>query len=88
MYKVFVGGTEDLNALCKHAAHWLQLEPGGKHIALGGDLDGCDALVDGLSGIESYSKLAEAMNKNGFSEPVIENIFWKNAIGVIEQCCM
>ena len=88
MYKVFVGGTEDVRALCDHASHWIELDPDGTHIALGGDLDGCDAPVDGIEGIQGYPRLADAMLEYGLTNAQIENIFWKNAIGVIERCCM
>ena len=87
MYKVFVGGTKDLAALCKHTLHWLELDPDGTHIALGGDLDGCEDLIDGLGGIEGYPRLADAMSDLGIADAIIENIFYKNALGVIEQCC-
>ena len=88
MFQTFVGGTGDLAALCKHALHWLELDPQGDHIALGGDLDGCDNLVEGFDGVQSYPALAEAMARCGISEEIIEKIFWKNAIGVIKRCCM
>ena len=35
--------------------HFLQI--GGEHVALGGDLDGCDSLPAGFTGIHDYEKL-------------------------------
>ena len=88
MYKVFVGASEDIKAICDHTVHFLELDPSGTHIALGGDLDGCDALIDGLEGIQDYPKLADMMSVCGIQNTIIENIFWKNAVGVIETCCI
>ncbi len=88
VFKTFVGGGEDLDALCDHALRWLSLDTDGDHIALGGDLDGCDSLVDGFDGVQSYPVLAEAMLRRGIPEEIIEKIFWKNAMGVIKRCCI
>lgn len=88
VFKTFVGGAEDLNAMCDHALHWLKLDERGEHIALGGDLDGCDALVDGFEGVQSYSVLMETMVHRGIDSSVIEKLFWKNAVGVMKRCCM
>lgn len=88
VFKTFVGGTEDLHALCEHALHWLSLDPSGDHIALGGDLDGCESLVDGFGGVQSYPDLARSMLEHEIPEAIIEKIFWKNALGVIKRCCI
>ena len=84
MFKTFVGGTGDLDALCKHALHWLELDPQGDHIALGGDLDGCDDLVEGFDGVQSWPKVAEALLNRGLTEENVMDIFWNNGIGVME----
>ncbi len=88
LYKNFVGGTGDLDAVCAHAEHFLKMDPNGTHIALGGDLDGCDPLVDGFTGVESYPALAQKLLERGIPEQTVQNIFWNNAIGVIKHCCM
>lgn len=88
VFKTFVGGTEDVDALCDHAIHWLKLDEDGAHIALGGDLDGCDALVDGFDGVQSYTVLFDVMIKRDISSNIIERIFWKNAVEVMRRCCM
>lgn len=86
MFNVFVGGTEDLDALCSHVEHFLELDPTGTHIALGGDLDGCDTLVNGFDGVQSYPAFAERLISRGVDEQTVRNIFWDNAIGVMERC--
>ena len=78
----------DLNTVCDHIIHFLYLDPTGRHIALGGDLDGCDRLPNGFCGIQDYPKLADALLFRGVSEQVVERVFWENALGVMEQCCM
>ena len=87
-YAKFVGQNPDLDSICDHMIHFLEMDPEGKHIALGADLDGCDELSDGFEGIQSYPALAERMLSRGITEPLIHNIFWNNALGVMEQCCM
>ena len=85
LYEGFIGqeGKADIDSACDHIFHFLELDPAGKHIALGGDLDGCDPLVAGLEGIQGYPKLAERLRERGLSQELIWNIFWNNAIGVI-----
>ena len=85
LYEGFIGeeGKADIDTLCDHIFHFMELDPEGRHIALGGDLDGCDPLVAGFDGILGYPKLAQRLLERGLSEEIIWNIFWKNAIGVI-----
>ena len=85
LYEGFIGeeGKADIDTVCDHIFHFLELDPQGKHIALGGDLDGCDPLVSGFDGILGYPKLAAQLQERGLSEDLIWNIFWNNAIGVI-----
>ena len=85
LYEGFIGeeGKADIDTVCDHIFHFLELDPQGKHIALGGDLDGCDPLVSGFDGVLGYPKLAARLQERGLSEDLIWNIFWNNAIGVI-----
>ena len=87
-YTEFVGIKPDLNTVCDHFLHFMELDPDGKHIALGGDLDGCEELPAGFSGIESYPNLADSMLLRGFSEDNLYDIFWNNALGVMKRCCI
>ena len=88
LYTDFLGENADLDTVCDHVFHFLELDPDGKHISLGGDLDGCDTLPKGFCGIQSYTDLAERLVQRGLSEPMIHNIFWNNALGVIKSCCI
>ena len=87
MYARFLGENATLDTVCDHVLHWLDLG-GAKHIALGGDLDGCDALPVDFAGVQDYKKLAERLLDRGVSEQTVQDIFWNNAMGVIEKCCM
>lgn len=84
----FVGGSCDLDAICDHILHFLDLDPDGKHIALGGDLDGCDELPEGFDGIQSYPDMAHRLRERGVDDDLLYNIFWNNALGVMGECCM
>ena len=81
----FLGDDPDLNSVCDHILHFLQLDPSGKHIALGGDLDGVSRLPAGFHGIQSYNDLADSMLDRGIPEDTVMDIFWNNAIGVMEN---
>ena len=88
LYADFIGGTCDIDAVCDHILHFLELDPSGKHIALGGDLDGCDVLPSGISGVQDYPKLAARLLERGLDKEMVKDVFWNNAIGVIERCSM
>ena len=81
----FVGENPDLDTVCDHILHFLELDPTGKHIALGGDLDGCDKLSTGFEGIQSYPVMADRLLQRGVDEKTLMDIFWNNAIGVMDR---
>ena len=87
-YDAFVGENADLNKACDHFLHFMELDPEGKHIALGGDLDGCESLPKGFSGLESYPDLADMLLVRGLSEDNLYDIYWNNALGVMRRCCI
>lgn len=88
MYSAFIGQEPTLDSLCDHVLHFLELDPTGKHIALGGDLDGCDTLCKGIGGIQDYPSLAQQLVKRGVSEEIVQDIFWNNAMEVFKKCCI
>ncbi len=82
----FVGENPDLDTCCDHIFHFLELDPQGTHIALGGDLDGCDALPQGFEGVQSYPSLAQRLLDRGAGEPLVHRIFWDNALDMLDRC--
>lgn len=80
----FTGGNPDLDTTCDHILHFLELDPSGKHVVLGGDLDGIEKTPAGFEGVQSWPVLADQLIKRGLTQTQVENIFWNNAIGVIE----
>lgn len=78
----FVGVQPNLDTVCDHIFHFLELDPSGKHIALGGDLDGVDATPEGFEGVQSYPAMAQRLMERGLSEETIRDIFWNNAMRV------
>ncbi len=88
LYIDFLGDHADLNTVCDHIFHFMELDPTGTHIALGGDLDGCESLPVGISGIDGYPLIAQRLLDRGLGEDAVMNIFWNNALGVMEKCCM
>lgn len=81
----FVGSVADLDAACDHFVHFMEIDPAGKHIALGGDLDGCDELPHGFSGVQDYPILAQKLLERGLGSETVYDIFWNNAIGVMKH---
>ena len=80
----FTGEPSDLDTICDHILHFMELDPDGKHIALGGDLDGVEAMPDGFEGVQSYPTLARKLLDRGLTEENVMDIFWNNAIRVMK----
>ncbi len=75
-----VSRVEDM---VRHAAHILQV--GGEDVlALGSDFDGMDGEME-IGGAADMPKLAEGLRKAGFSETLIEKIYYKNAMRFFEE---
>ena len=88
LYSAFLGENADIDTVCDHIFHFLSIDPEGTHIALGGDLDGCDSLPTGFTGVDDYSAVARRLQERGLDDTIIRNIFWNNALGVMRKCCM
>lgn len=80
----FTGENPNLDSICDHILHFMELDPSGKHIALGGDLDGVEAMPDGFEGVQSYPALARRLLARGLTEENVADIFWNNAIRVMK----
>ena len=79
----FLGQKPTLDTVCDHIFHFMELDPEGKHIALGGDLDGCETLAEGFEGVQSYDALADRLIARGLDAATAQNIYWNNALGVM-----
>lgn len=88
LYADFLGEQPDLNTACGHILHFLELDPDGNHIALGGDLDGCEQLPNGFCGVQDYPHLIHALEQFEVGEKILQKITWNNALGVMEKCCI
>ncbi len=75
----------DFDAACDHIFRMLELDGSGRHVSLGGDLDGCDELPAGFVGIQSYNALADRLLERGLDEITIRNIYWNNTMGVMDR---
>ena len=84
----FVGGNPSLDTVCDHIFHLLEIDTDCRHISLGGDLDGIDRLPEGFAGVQDYPKIADRLLERGLREDMVYRIFWSNAIGVFQKCCM
>lgn len=84
-YAEFLGNAPTLDTVCDHVFHFLELDPSGTHIALGGDLDGCSDFAEGFTGVESYPALANRLLQRGAGEELVRNIFWNNALNVFRR---
>lgn len=64
--------------LLRHADHYLSLG-GEDHIALGTDFDGISSTPTDIGRNRDLISLAEKMARIGYSDDLIQKIFWKNA---------
>ncbi len=73
----FLGHGKDIDAVVAHAEHFLALG-GEKAVCLGTDLDGVYELPAGLTGIQDFGKLYEAMLRRNWTETQVRDIFFGN----------
>ncbi len=81
----FTGENPTLDTVCDHILHFLELDPTGKHISLGGDLDGITAMPAGFEGVQSWPVVASRLLQRGLDKNMVMDIYWNNAIGVMER---
>lgn len=77
-------GVCTLDDCAEHIEHFLALG-GAKHIAMGGDLDGCERLPEGIRGVGDVHKLADRLAARGVPVSVIEDIFYNNIRRVCKE---
>ena len=81
----FIGREPTLDTACEHILRFLELDPAGGHIALGGDLDGIDKMPQGFLGVQHFPDFAQSLMNRGVDRETVHNIFWNNALGVMER---
>jgi len=70
-----------------HADHFLQLGGDG-HLAMGGDLDGCERYFRGFEGVDSYDMIASYLEGKGYSPNTLQNLFSNTTKKVVTLCTM
>jgi len=88
LYPDFLGEKANLDTVCDHIFHLLEIDTDCRHISLGADLDGIDCLPEGFAGVQDYPKLSDRLLERGLREDMVYRIFWSNAIEVFRKCCM
>lgn len=81
----FTGEDPTIDTICDHIFHFMELDLSGKHIALGGDLDGISNMPAGFEGVQSWPAAANRLLERGLDEKTVIDCFWNNAIGVMER---
>ncbi|MBR5381441.1 MAG: membrane dipeptidase [Oscillospiraceae bacterium] len=84
LYAAFLGERPTLDTVIAHAEHFLALG-GEKALGLGADLDGCDELPEGITGVQDMGKLYEAFLRRNYGEDLVRDIFWGNLFSLIER---
>ena len=82
----FLGSDADLDTVCDHIFHFIDIAGSDRNVSLGSDMDGVTHLPAGFNGVQDYPRIAERLLQRGLSEASVENIFWNNAVGVIKKC--
>ena len=83
LYPPFLGGTDPAQVIV-HAAHLVEL-CGRKHVCLGCDFDGVDALPEGITGVESMSRLRHMLAGNGAVHALLDDLFFNNLMDFWER---
>ena len=83
LYTDFLGGG-GMDAIVRHVEHLLDLG-GDRTLALGGDLDGCDTLGGGITGVQDYPKLYAAIKARGYDAALLQDLFAGNWLRVLPK---
>ena len=78
-------GTSTFEDVFLHFAHFLDLGGEG-HIALGGDLDGCDNKPEGFDGVDGYNPMWDYLLSRGIPEKTLREIYSDSFLKVVKQC--
>lgn len=70
-----------LSVLVDHIDHMAKIA-GVDHVGLGSDFDGCDALPEGITGIDGLPKITRALLERGWSEADVKKVLGENFLRV------
>ena len=83
LYTDFLGG-DGMDAVVRHVEHLLDLG-GDETLALGGDLDGCNTLGGGITGVQDYPTLYAALAARGYDSALLQDLFSDNWLRVLPK---
>lgn len=81
----FLSERPTLDDAVAHIEHFLALG-GEESVAIGGDWDGCD-LCPGVEDVTDLGLLYERLLRLGYSETLVQNIFYNNLMRVVREVC-
>ena len=83
LYALFLGEENvTVETALRHIDHFLDLG-GEKTLAIGGDLDGCEQLPEGISGLQDVHLIRDALAQRGYGEELLDDIFCNNLLRVL-----
>lgn len=83
LYSLFLGEAPvTVETVLRHIDRFLELG-GEKTLAIGGDLDGCDQLPEGIHGIQDVHLIRDALALRGYEEELLDDIFYYNLLRVL-----
>lgn len=77
-------GEATLDDVYAHIDHFLSLS-GDSHVALGGDLDGCDRLPRGFASAADYLQLGDYLLRH-YTHETVEKLFYRNILELLRKC--
>ena len=83
LYTDFLGG--DGMATVVRPVEPLLALGGDETLALGGDLDGCDTLGGGITGVQDYPRLYAALTARGYDSALLQALFSDNWLRVLPK---
>lgn len=81
-YPPFLGENADFDCLRRHLEHMLD-RCGERHVALGGDLDGCDTLARDFIDLSGYGRFYAYLRQCGYDEALLDCVFYRNLYDLI-----
>ena len=77
-------GKADIFDVIRHIDHYVNTV-GEDHVAIGSDFDGMGILTYGLENLGGVPCLRDKLKSHGYSEDILEKIFFSNALRVAES---